>query len=252
MAYTTEEQDFQSFMEKVRQYLPLILTVIAVAVATYSAITWYKQHQETKTNDLYVEYKTINATGDKALAMDTRADLSEKYFKENPDKALSVIGLLRLSNDYVRAGKFQQAYDAIAQIPEDNSFNNEMVAIAKAKILFQLGQVPEAVKFLDTIKEGDWYITAKSLAGDFFYSAIKYDQSLAEYEKAKTYISNQLAKTDLSAEDKETFNTFLRYVQSRINIVQSLNKNLVNGTATSAAPAETASAQEAPASEEGK
>lgn len=76
---------------------------------------------------------------------------------------------------------------------------------------------------LDNIKEGEWYINARALAGDIFYANLKYEQAIAEYTKAKDY-NKQLLASETDKAKLEQYNSFGSWIQSRINVVQSANK----------------------------
>lgn len=227
MAYTTEEQDFQSFMQKLKQALPLIVLGLSVLAITYAGISWYKSYTETQTVEQYEEYqRIITSTSGENENLDLRSQLLTKYAEDHPKKSLAAIGLLSTAHEFVARGNYQKALELVSQIPEENEYFPELVAIDKAKIQLQLGQGANSIIALDKIKEGPWYVNARALAGDIYYSLLKYDQSLAEYIKARDYLEKVKAETNKEQKEMiENYETQIRYIQSRLNIVQSMIKN---------------------------
>lgn len=225
MAYTTEEQDFKSFMAKVRQYLPLIIMTVAVGLATYAAVNWYKNYSENQKIAEYEEYKRIMTIQNDGSNNDTiRTEMLVKYLNEHPEKALAAVGVMNQAQYYADQGKYDEALKLVSAIPAKNDYSPELVALTRAKLLLQVGRGEEGIPALDTVTTGSWYVNARILAGDIYFTSLKYDQALAEYTKAREFLERELAHPteDTNAED---LNVQIKFVQSRINIVQSANKN---------------------------
>ncbi|RIY38688.1 YfgM family protein [Psittacicella gerlachiana] len=243
MAYTTEEQDFQSFMSKLRQYLPLIIIAIAVGVGIYWGINWYKSHQSRQAQAEYQEYQQIMTVKNEGDGVNTRNDLLLNYIKNNPKKPLAALGILDQAKYLTEQGEYQKAYDLVAAIPSDNEFSPELVAITKAKLALQLGRGEEAIPELYKIKEGEWFVTARLLAGDIYFADGKYGLAYDEYQKAQDYLNKEIAQADANTTDVSTLQNQVLFVQSRINIAQSYIKNSETKVDPVPAPAENAESQ---------
>ncbi|MFC6275918.1 tetratricopeptide repeat protein [Psittacicella hinzii] len=247
MAYTTEEQDFASFMSKLRQLLPLILTAVFLGVATYSLISWWKNHAESQKVAEYQEYKRImSIQNDGTTNDDVRSEMLLKYLNDHPKKALAAIGVINQVKYLSEGGKYEQALKLVSAIPDNNEFSPELVAITKAKLLLQVGRGEEGIPALDKVKNGPWYVDARALAGDIYFAALKYDQSYAEYNKAKSYLLNLTNHADANT-NTAGLQEQLGFIQNRLNIVQSASKNGTSEATTSESTTEQTE-QSAPAS----
>lgn len=223
MAYTTEEQDFQSFLAKVRQYLPLLVTALIVAGGTYTGLTWWKQHQANKAAEEYAQFKNIVNTDTNDPGV--RGELLIKFLQDAPKSALGALAILDTAKQLVEQNRLDDALRLVSAIPQENEFSRAYVAVDRAKILLELGRGEEGIAGLDAVTDDAWLVTTRTLAGDIYFQALKYELAQIEYEKARDYIQAQLntpAKQRLDAD--EALESQLRYVQSRINIVQSLHK----------------------------
>ncbi|RIY33299.1 hypothetical protein CJP74_02415 [Psittacicella melopsittaci] len=250
MAYTTEEQDFQSFMSKLRQYLPFIILAVAIGVTIYFGINWFKNNQVRQQQAEYQEYQQIMTIPNQGDDVTTRNNMLLQYIEKNPKKALAALGLLDQAKYLADQGQYTQALQLVEAIPSNNEFSPELVAITKAKLLLQLGRGEEGIPALDAISQGSWYVSARLLAGDIYFSDGKYQQAYNEYQVAQNYLNQELANANANTTDIESLNSQVQFLQLRMNIAQSYVKNLETPAAP-AAPAETTAPAEptAPASE---
>ncbi|RIY34307.1 hypothetical protein CKF54_00780 [Psittacicella hinzii] len=226
MAYTTEEQDFQSFMSKLRKNLPWILFAVAIGFAVYFGINWYKNQQTRQSQAEYQEYVQIMSVANQGEGVETRNNLLLNYIKDHPKKALAALGILDQAKYLADQGQYQKAYDLVNAIPANNELSPELIAITKAKLLLQLGQGEDGIPGLHAIAQGDWYVDARTLAGDIFFADGKYQLAFEEYNHAKDYLNQQINQAGTENVDLTALQEKVSFLQARMNIAQSYVKNL--------------------------